>query len=137
MRNTCSKMLAVCAAALLTAEPIPARAATHGLRFDRPAADTIEGWERESLPIGCGWFGANVFGIPSRERVQVTDNTLLTLGNLNGVMKPGNGPNLTSAMELRFAFAHGEPSGYARSLEFDSAIARVSYTADGVVTKKR
>ena len=116
---------AACSALLAAADP-------HGLRFDRPAKDTIEGWERESLPIGCGWFGASVFGIPSRERIAITDNTLLTLGNLSGTMTPSDGPNLTCAMELRFDFAHGEPSGYSRTLEFDSAIARVSYTADGV-----
>ena len=120
-------LASVCAAFALAAP-----AGTHGLRFDRPAADSIEGWERESLPIGCGWFGASVFGIPARERVQITDNTLLTKGNLSGVMMPADGPNLTSAMELRFDFAHGPATGYSRTLEFDTGTARVGYAADGV-----
>ena len=57
----------------------------HGLRFDRPAADTDIGWEQESLPLGNGWFGANIFGIPECERIQITDNTLLIDGKAKGV----------------------------------------------------
>ena len=29
-------------------------AGTHGLSFDCPAEDSDEGWERRSLPVGCG-----------------------------------------------------------------------------------
>jgi len=39
-----------------------------------PAADSAEGWERQSYPVGCGFFGANVFGLVGDERVQVTHN---------------------------------------------------------------
>lgn len=49
----------------------------HGLRFLSPAADSIEGWKRESLPVGCGCVGANVFGIVGDERVQITHNAFL------------------------------------------------------------
>lgn len=31
---------------------------SHRLLYLQPAPDTIEGWERHSLPIGCGNFGA-------------------------------------------------------------------------------
>jgi len=109
-----------------------ALAGEHGLRYDRPAPDTDQGWERESLPIGCGWFGASVFGLVESEKVILTDNTLLTKGNLDGVMQPSSGPNLTSAMVLRFDFNHGKASGYSRGLTFDNATAWVRYEADGV-----
>ena len=107
-------------------------AGTHGLRFDRAAEDSSEGWERESLPIGCGWTCANVFGGVESERVQVTDNTLLVDGKLDGVMRPCGGMGLTSAMDIRFDFRHGAASDYARGLDFDTARAWVAYAADGV-----
>ena len=119
--------------ALLTvgsAEAIGALA--HGLRFDTPAADSDIGWEQESLPLGNGWFGVNVFGIPENERLQITDNTLLIDGKANGVGKLCRGPGLTSAMDIRFKFGHANVSGYERGLDFDTARAWVKYTVGGV-----
>ena len=34
------------------------------------------GWERWSLPIGNGYFGANVFGRTVTERIQITEKNL-------------------------------------------------------------
>ena len=108
-------------------------AGTHGLRYASPAEDSPAGWERESLPVGNGWFGASVFGLPKSERIVVTDNTLLINGKLDGVCRPvDNSIGLTSALELRFDFRHGEPAGYARGLDFDTAKAWTTYRADGV-----
>jgi len=55
-----------------------------------------DGWEKWSLPIGNGYFGANVFGRTESERIQITEKTLsnpyyktspqgqsLSLGGLN------------------------------------------------------
>ena len=55
----------------------PAIAATAApdltLRYDRPATDNADGWEREALPVGNGRIGAMVFGQPAREHLtQVT-----------------------------------------------------------------
>ena len=104
----------------------------HGLRFDKPAADTDIGWEQESMPLGNGWFGASVFGIPGNERVQITDNTLLIDGKANGLGEFTCGPGLTSAMDIRFRFGHTNVSDYARGLDFDTARAWVKYVSDGV-----
>ena len=104
----------------------------HGLRFDTPAADTDVGWERESLPLGNGWFGASVFGLPGKERVQITDNTLLIDGKASGIGLWTSGPGLTSAIELRFDFGHADVAGYERGLDFDTARAWVNYTSGGV-----
>ena len=41
------------------------------LRYRAPAEDSAKGWEEQSLPIGCGYIGANVFGIVERETVTV------------------------------------------------------------------
>ena len=64
----------------------------HVLWYGQPAEDSDRGWERESLPIGNGWFGISVFGGIGRERLQVTENTVLTRNNL------------TSALDLRLTF---------------------------------
>ena len=96
--------------------------ACHRLAYDCEAEDSIVGWERQSLPLGCGHFGWSVFGIVTNERVQVTHNAVL---NPFG--------NLTNAMELRLRFARqGETSEYTRVLDVDEAVACVRYTAAGV-----
>ena len=109
----------VCASALLAS--VPPR---HALRFDSPAADSYKGWEQDSLPIGCGWFGANVFGGIASERIEFTDNTLLVGGNLDGVGRSsGNrGMGLTSAGNLRIDFPFETADGYARTLSLDEAL---------------
>ena len=35
-----------------------------------------DGWESWALPLGCGWFGAKVFGGVPIERIQITENSL-------------------------------------------------------------
>ena len=86
----------------------------------KAAADTKTGWEWQSYPLGCGYFGWNVFGIPDNERVQVTHNAMVTCRNL------------TNALEIRIKTGHGRISGYERELSTDSAIASVSYSCEGV-----
>lgn len=38
-----------------------AEAAGEGLRFLESAEDSLVGWETSSVPLGNGWFGANVW----------------------------------------------------------------------------
>ena len=113
-------LLAVCGLAAVVR-------AGHGLLYMTPADDSDKGWEQQSLPIGCGHFGANVFGIVTNERVQVTYNALHN-------RDPGNPKkaNLTDALEIRLRTGHTGVSDYSRGLDLDSAIAWVEYAADGV-----
>lgn len=92
------------------------------LRYKAPAPDTDEGWERQSMPIGNGRFGVNVFGLVDRERLQITENSVLTRNNL------------TNAAELRISFPHAltEATDYERDLILDSATAHVLYDIGGV-----
>ena len=103
-------------------------AVPHGLLYDAPAADTLKGWERQSLPIGCGHFGVNVFGIVTNERLQVTHNAVLTSRN----HPSGEAGNLTDALEIRIATDHADYSQYRRGLDLENATAWVEYVSGGV-----
>ena len=81
----------------------------HVVRSGKPAADDITGWERESYPIGNGWFGVNVFGGVECERLQVTENSVLTRRNLSNALD----------IRLRFKSAGGEISDCSRTLELE------------------
>ena len=92
------------------------------LKYNKPASDSDEGWERQSLPLGCGYFGVNVFGIIESERLQITENSFETRYNL------------TDAAEFRLNFPHTyeAASNYERGLSIDYATAYVKYDFDGV-----
>lgn len=66
-------LVAICATGRASAAAetpqVPLR---HGLLYRIPAPDSDKGWEDLSLPVGCGHFGASVFGIVTNERIQVT-----------------------------------------------------------------
>ena len=97
----------------------------HRLVAKTPAEDSIKGWERDSYPIGNGWFGASVFGGVACERLQFTENTFLTRRNL------------TNALDVRLRFA-GErhdaanATGYVRTLELETGLFRVGYKVGDV-----
>jgi len=95
------------------------------LRYNKPAPDNEEGWERYSMPIGNSYTGGNVFGGVKRERIQVTENSTENPGHLGG---------LNSFADLYFHFPHDEESvqNYERGLDIDHALAYVRYDADGV-----
>jgi len=92
------------------------------LKYTKPAPDSDFGWENYSLPIGCGWFGVNVFGLVENERLQITEPSVLTK------------ENLTNAAEIRIRFPHSfeETENYERGLSLDNALAYVKYDLDGV-----
>ena len=80
--------------------------AGHALRYLSPAEDSDRGWEQQSLPIGCGHFGANVFGIVTNERVQVT---WPSLHNVDPTWS--DQANLTDALEIRIRTDHADAAG--------------------------
>ena len=53
------------------------------LQFNRAAVDSVVGWQNESLPIGNGYQGANIFGGTHTERIQLTEESLWTGGPIN------------------------------------------------------
>jgi alpha-L-fucosidase 2 len=46
------------------------------LWYDRPSAESHEGWETQALPIGNGFLGAKIFGGVAREHLQFNEKTL-------------------------------------------------------------
>lgn len=90
------------------------------MRYSAPASDNDTGWENYSLPLGCGYLGANVFGIVERERIQITENSVLTRCNL------------TDAAEIYIQFPHRDAADYERGLILDKASAYCGYTCAGV-----
>ena len=99
----------------------------HRLWYRQPAQDDIFGWEHQSLPIGCGWFGVNVFGGVTNECLQVTDNTVMTTG-----LVPYQAGNVCDALDIRFKTDHRNVAAYIRGLDLDTATAWVEYVCDGV-----
>jgi alpha-L-fucosidase 2 len=93
------------------------------MKYCQPAADSAEGWERESLPLGNGYMGANVFGIVQRERIQITENSLENPGALGG---------LNNFAELYLTFDPAEVRDYERGLCLDDATAYCRYACGGV-----
>ena len=94
-----------------------------------------DGWEKWSLPIGNGYFGANVFGRTETERIQITEKTLsnpyyktspdgqnLSLGGLNNF----------SETYIDIGHQHSKVQNYSRWLDLKTAISGVSYDYEGV-----
>ncbi|MBR5871387.1 MAG: glycoside hydrolase N-terminal domain-containing protein [Clostridia bacterium] len=95
------------------------------LRYRKPAPDTPEGWERESMPIGNSYMGGNVFGGVEYERIQITENSLENPGYLGGL-------NSFADIFLRFLHRFEAVTQYERGLNIGEATAYVRYDADGV-----
>ena len=93
------------------------------LRYTKPALDCDYGWEHQSLPIGNGYLGANIFGGISRDRIQITENSLQNPGEMGG---------LNNFAELYLHFDHKKVTDYQRGLSLNDAVAYTRYTADGV-----
>lgn len=102
------------------------------LRFDRPAADTDYDWERRSFPMGNGYMGVNLFGGVSTERLQITENSLVTCPS--EYIKWHWCCGLENFAELYIDFPHAieQVSDYERTLCLNTGIATVTYQQDGV-----
>ena len=97
------------------------------LRYDAPAHETAQGWEREALPIGNGRLGAMVFGQVGREHLQFNDITLWT-GDAQhmGAYQP------FGDVFVELAGADGPVSHYRRELRIDHGRHLVTYEQGGV-----
>ena len=97
-------------------------AADLSLRYDKPAPDTPQGWEKEALPIGNGRIGAMLFGGIERERIQFNDISLWT----------GDAQVMGSYQAFGDVFINlpGHSTGasaYLRELDLEQGLHRVTY----------
>lgn len=92
------------------------------LTYVEEAPNNLEGWEKYSLPIGNGRFGASVFGGAELERIQITTNEFANDYARGGV---------SNFMELHLEFPKGNISDYRRGLRLKDGVAYSSFSLDG------
>lgn len=97
------------------------------LKYSQPA-DAVsiserDAWERWSVPLGNGYFGANVFGRTGVERIQLTENSL---------SNPMSAGGLNNLAEIFIDFGHDVVADYVRDLSLNTAVAHVKYTYNAV-----
>lgn len=113
------------------------------LRYGAPAPvidDFLEystpecAWERYSLPLGNGFFGANVFGRLDTERIQISDPTLANPYYVPKTIKRRRScaSGVNNMAEILIDFGHGGAIDYERTLSLDEAVQTVTYTHGGV-----
>ena len=110
------------------------------LWYDEAALQNMEGFERQSLPLGNGYMGINVFGGVNTELISITENSMC---NPYTTCKGGKGPFDQERMEASAGglnllsktyidFDHKQESNYTRELRLNDAVANVRYDCDGV-----
>lgn len=92
------------------------------LKYNTPADDSLEGWEKHSLPLGNGYFGASIFGRTDSERIQFATNVFANSKALGGV---------SNFAEIRVDFAHKGVENYERGLDISGGYAYTRYTVGG------
>lgn len=102
-------------------------------------------WEQQALPIGNGYMGGMIYGMPGKDHMQFNEETFW-LGGYRGFQSEvasnkintemGEGPNSyvnAGNLFVDFGLPSGaEVSNYYRDLDLDEAVSHISYTYDGV-----
>ncbi len=102
-------------------------------------------WEEMALPIGNGYMGAMIFGMPKKDHIQFNEETFWALGYRgtqeaknpsfdNWQMGEGkNGYMNTGNVFIDFDMEQGDTvSNYYRDLNLDESVAHVHYVHNGV-----
>ena len=89
-------------------------------------------WERWSIPLGNGYYGANVFGRTETERIQLTEKTLANPYRIQSGSPNTDGLNNFSETYIDFGHKNSRVSEYSRDLDLETAISGVSYKYNGV-----
>ena len=109
--------------------------------YARDGAD----WEQKALPIGNGYMGGMLFGLPDKDQIQINEETFWAAGYrgvqtavasntinknmseaINGYMSVGN-------IFVEFDMPEGATvNNYYRDLNLDDSVAHVQYEYDGV-----
>jgi alpha-L-fucosidase 2 len=98
------------------------------LWYNKPAPDSDAGWINDSIPMGNGYMGVNLFGGTATERIQITENSLYDWGEGRGLKRQG----LNNFAEVYIDFDHNKTSNYERELNLNEGVSRVNYEQGGV-----
>lgn len=104
------------------------------LKYNKPAENSDTGWEEYSIPVGNGYMGANIFGGISRERIQITENSMVNPGE--GEPTAGRMGGLTSFAEIFIDFPHQNVHNYERGLHLNQAVAYTKYEFNSIRYKR-
>ena len=85
-------------------------------------------WEEWSLPLGCGYLGANIFGRTDIERIQITD---VSLAN-----PYPSGVNSFAEIYIDINHPEHEITNYTRDLILNDATAHAKYEYKGVTYER-
>ena len=89
-------------------------------------------WERWSIPLGNGYFGANIFGRTGTERIQLTEKTLANPYRIQSGSTYTDGLNNFSETYIDFGHSNNAVTNYSRELDLKTAVSTVNYTYGGV-----
>ena len=96
--------------------------------------EKADSWERYSLPLGNGFFGANVFGRLGTERIQMSEPSLSNLQYYRTPTLVRHGcaaGGVNNFAELMLELGHEGADGYEMSLSLEDAVLRVGYDYRG------
>lgn len=96
-------------------------------------------WERWSLPLGNGYFGASYYGYTDLDRIQITENSLCNPYSIPTTIphtRTNGNFGLSSLAEIHLNFGHDNVTDYERYLDIDRAVAGLRYTAEGVMYER-
>ncbi|MGJ8692923.1 MAG: glycosyl hydrolase family 95 catalytic domain-containing protein [Thalassotalea sp.] len=98
------------------------------LWYDEAAPDNDKGWIKNSIPMGNGYMGINLFGGVKTERIQITENSLYEAVTGKGLRRTG----LNNFAEVYLDFDHENASNYERGLNLNEGTSYVNYQDNGV-----
>ncbi len=103
-----------------------------GSSSDLIAKHPNDDWERWSIPLGNGIFGANIFGRTETERIQITDKTLANPYRVQSNSSHTDGLNNFSETYIDLGHKNADVTGYSRELDLHTAVSTVKYVYNGV-----
>lgn len=115
-------------AAVVAASPLEPTDKKLHLWYDKPAPNNDKGWVNNSIPMGNGYMGINLFGGTKTERIQITENSLYDAVTGRGLRRTG----LSNFAEVYIDFEHDKPSQYERGLNLNAGTSYVNYEFAGV-----
>ena len=108
------------------------------IRFDKPAEETVYGWENYSLYVGNGFLGASIFSGVEKDCIAISEHTLsLPPAHYMGMVKKEYQKPLECAgnecfEKIYLEFEHSDYTDYERTLNLETGIVSLTYKSGNV-----